>query len=224
MMKRCVSFGSGIAAALLVASVAPVVQAATVSPTSYSMDNGDGTFNGGTYNYWDLNYSGSASTNVDGSPLSGGLGDLTDGVIATDNWFNTENGAGTGPYVGWLNNNPIIDFFFDAVLAFTSVTFYVDDADGAGGVSTPGSITVNGTNYLVSDPLGDDPFAITLDLTGLEASALNVQIFAANQWVFVSEVTFDGSPAAVPLPAGGVLMLGALAGLGALRRRKQRTA
>lgn len=218
-MVHYMSLSSGVFAALLATTLAPAVQAATVSPVSYSMVNGDGQASGGSYNYWDLNYSGAGSTNVDGSPLSGGLGDLTDGVITTENWFNAENGAGTGPYVGWLSTNPVIDFFFDAVLAFNSVTFYVDDADGAGGVSTPGSITVNGTNYLVADPLGDDPFAITLDLTGLDASALNVQIFASNAWVFVSEVTFDGAPATIPLPAGGVLLLGALAGLGALRRR-----
>lgn len=217
-MTNFLSLRTSLTAAFMAFAAIPMVQAATVNPTSYSMENGSGQASGGSFNYWDLNYSGSGSTNVDGSPLSGGLGDLTDGVIATDNWFITENGAGTGPYVGWLNKNPIIDFFFAAVQSFTSVTFYVDDAQGAGGVSQPANITVNGTNYLTPINPGSAPFAITINLAGLFADELNVQIFGSDSWVFVSEVTFDGV-AAVPLPAGGVLLFGALAGLAALRRR-----
>ena len=218
-MTYVISLRTSLTAALMAFAVIPMAQAATVNPTSYAMENGNGQASGGSFNYWDLNYTGTGNTNVDGSPLSGGLGDLTDGIIATDNWFNTENGAGTGPYVGWLNKNPLIDFFFDAVQSFTSVTFYVDDAEGAGGVSQPASITVNGTNYLTLLNPGSAPFAITIELGSLFADELNVQIFASNAWVFVSEVTFDGVPAPVPLPAGGVLLLGALAGLAALRRR-----
>ncbi|MFV2066020.1 MAG: hypothetical protein ACC645_03505 [Pirellulales bacterium] len=42
--------------------------------------------------------------------LSGGLGDLTDGVIATENWYIVEPPDGpNGPYVGWNHGNtPVI--------------------------------------------------------------------------------------------------------------------
>ena len=41
-------------------------------------------------------------------PLAAAWGDLTDGIIASSNWFNVENTAGTGPYVGWLNMTIIV--------------------------------------------------------------------------------------------------------------------
>ncbi len=210
------------AAATLSVAVATAAPAAVVNPVSYSMQNGDGQAHGGSFNYWDGSYNGSGATTTDGlsgSYLSGGLGDLTDGVIATQNWYATENGAGTGPYVGWLNTNPTIDFFFSVLTNFTSVTFFFDDSEGAGGVSQPGSVSVNGANSAVPNNPGGDPFAYTIDLTGLMANHLTIDIFASNQWVFLSEVQFTGAPASVPLPAGGLLLLGALGGLAALRRR-----
>ena len=60
--------------------------ASATTLTSYSMPNG----NTGSYTYWDDTYSGSGDVTVSNSALSGGTGDLTDGVIAGDNWFVTE--------------------------------------------------------------------------------------------------------------------------------------
>ena len=80
---------------------------------------------------------------TDGAPLSGGLGDLTDGVIATDNWVVTEPPAGNGPYVGWTID-PVITFNFAPGTTVNAMTIYVDDANGNGGVSTPGGVRING--------------------------------------------------------------------------------
>ena len=75
---------------LMAAAAAPLLSsagyAALVPVTSYSMPNGDGQASGGTFNYWDKNYTGSGATTTDGAPLTGGTGDLTDGVTASDIW------------------------------------------------------------------------------------------------------------------------------------------
>jgi len=53
---------------------------AGVAPDSYDMLNG----NTGSYNYWDETYNGSGCVTCDNAALSGGRGDLTDGIIATE--------------------------------------------------------------------------------------------------------------------------------------------
>lgn len=72
-----------------------VAAGAPISPLFYSGPNG-GT---GAYSYFDDSYSGSGSTATPYSALSGGLGDLTDGITTLQNW-NTN----PGPYVGWLQS------------------------------------------------------------------------------------------------------------------------
>src|SRR5438128_164853 len=83
--------------ALAAVALATPAAGAQLFATSYDTPNGDGQAHSGSFNYWDLGYTGAGATNVDGAALSGGLGDLTDGVIASDFWFNTENAAGPVP-------------------------------------------------------------------------------------------------------------------------------
>ena len=175
------------------------------------------------------------STTVDNAALSGGLGDLTDGIIATDNWLNVENLAGTGPYVGWrdgnslLAPNPTVTFRFAGPVDLNSITIYVDDSGGAGGVSIPASVDIGYegfgyANFVLVDP--DPSFApvsFTFSGLGLTGSAFDVRFNNGNEWVFVSEVTFDGSPALVPVPepATGLLLLSGIAA-GAYRRSRRK--
>lgn len=193
--------------------------AATVVPESYSMQNGET----GSYQYWDQSYNGSGNPGGSLSALSGGTGDLTDGIIATQNWNVAEEPVGNGPYVGWVNINPVISFLFDAAYTFNSITFHFDDSNGTGGVRPPSSVSVNGLNGAVTDPSGGAPFAYTLDLTGLAPTdTLTATIFRTpGSWVFLSEVTFDAQISAVPLPAGLPLLAGALFGLGMMRRKRR---
>jgi hypothetical protein len=193
--------------------------AVVISPNTYDMLNG----NTGTYNYWDQIYTGSGNTTLDNSPLSGGKGDLTDGVIAGDNWFVTEAPPGNGPYVGWTLN-PTITFHFGAAQLLNTVTLYLDDSDGAGGVSAPASIDIslNGgpvVNYPVAEPSGSTPFSVTFPL-GF-ASDVAITLNRKNQWVFLSEVSFDGQGTGSVPDTGSTLSLFALGcGLAAVLRRK----
>ena len=206
-----------ILAALGLSAVGISAQAASVKPISYDMLNGDS----GSYNYWDQSYTGSGNVNANGSSLTGGLGDLTDGVIATQNWNVVEAPAGNGPYVGWVHKNPVIDFRFASVEIFNSITFHFDDSDGIGGVYQPASANVNGTVYAVPTNAGSNPFGFTIDLAGLTTDVLTTEIARSSGWVFLSEVTFDAQVSAVPLPASSLLLMGGLAGLVGLRRRRK---
>lgn len=197
--------------ALVVAGTAGAVQ---VNPVSYDMPNGSA----GTFDYFDDTYNGAGCTTCSLSPLSGGLGQLTDGVIATQNWNIVEAPAGPGPYVGWMDINPTITFHFGSSVAVDSVTFHFDDS-GFGLVSAPASVTIGATTYNVINPVGTDPFAFTVSGLGFVGTDMSVQINRTNSWSFVSEITFQS-----PVPEAGtsalfIAGLGALVGLSRRRRR-----
>jgi len=199
--------------ACIVLFFSSAIQAATVHPVSYELQNGSS----GSYHYWDDSYTGSGNNQVDGASLTGGLGDLTDGVIATQSWNQVEGSH--GPYVGWLYKNPTVNFHFGSVTNINSITVYADDANGFGGVASPLSITINGTNFSVSDPVTSDPLALTFDNLGLNTADVDITFYRRSAWVFVSEVSFDGA-SAVPVPAAAWLFGSGLLGLIGLSRKK----
>lgn len=184
--------------------------AATVTPTSYDMVNGGS----GGYTYHDETYNGTGNTSVDYAQLSGGTGDLTDGVIAGNNWP-----IDNLKYVGWRNTNPSITFNFAQSYAFNSVTVYFDDSNGSGGVMPPASIAALGQTLAIDDLASGTPYSVTMSLGGTTTDQIVLDITRKNQWIMVSEVTFDAEVAPVPVPASGLLMLAALGGLAARRRR-----
>jgi hypothetical protein len=210
-------FARFVAAAGLV-TLPVAASAAPILPTSYDMLNG----NTGSYNYWDESYDGLGLTAVDNAPLTGGLGDLTDGVIAPDNWNVVEAPPGNGPYVGWTID-PVITFRFAPGDVVNSLTIYVDDSNGAGGVSVPDGIRINGGPLmLLTDPATATPLSFLFD--GLNLSGeIQLELIRKNQWLMLSEVEFDGvlHPTQVPEPGTLALLGTALTGL-AIRLRRSR--
>lgn len=185
---------AGIALAFSLAA-----QAAPLTVLSYDMPNGSGQARGGSFNYWDKEYTGgSGSVTTDGAFLSGGKGNLTDGVTTALNWNNIETVAGTGPYVGWRDittPKPVVKFNFGGVVGIDSVTVHMDDANGVGGVNVPSHIGIstdgiNFTDFAVNDPANSDPFALTLAGLGLTSDAVWVSFTYQNSWIFVDEVSF----------------------------------
>jgi hypothetical protein len=227
-MKRLIFGLAGLA--LLLEGVGQT-RASQIFATSYDMPNGDGTAHGGTFNYWDGNYNGTGNKTTDQAPLSGGLGALTDGTLATQYWFPVSSLAGTGPYVGWTSahggSNPTITFHFAGVQNFSQVMIHFDDSH-QGGVAPPSSITINGQNFTVTDPNspGGVPAWINLFPVNLSANALsvtlNINTSLGYTWVFSDEMEFFGTAAATPEPAALTLFgigIACMAGYG-WRRKK----
>src|SRR5262245_29118381 len=83
--------------------------AGLVTVSSYEMNNGNGTYSLGTYNYLDGAYVGTspaANSITEQAPLTGGKGVLTNGIAPT-----TDYTQGPQQYVGWKYTDPVLNFF-----------------------------------------------------------------------------------------------------------------
>jgi hypothetical protein len=215
------AFAAVAAASVLVLHATPVL-AASVSPTSYAMPNGDGQAHGGSYNYWDRSYTGSGSTTTDGAALSGGLGKLTDGFISSTPWYLVSNAAGTGEYVGWYAGytlNPVITFNFAGAPVIDTITIQLDNTY-VGGVYAPAAILIDGLSLAFTPPASGSVGSVSFTGLGLLGNSHTIEFDQAfGGWTFVSEISFDGHSSA-PEPASLALLGLGLTGLACARRRR----
>ena len=193
-------------------------------PKSYDLLNGQ--LGGDVPNFFDDTYTGTGNKHAVLAPLTGGLGDLTDGVIATTNW----NGQYLR-YVGWDSIDPKITFHFQNQVTLDDVRFYFDDAE-FGGVENPAGVTIsNGTTSLfapVSDPPGNAPFVFDFNTHGLSGTDFDVTLHrtsvnGAYRWVMVSEVQFTGTEgtASVPEPSSIAILATGLVSTALVRLRRK---
>lgn len=223
MKLKKLTLSSLAAGTTVCALLAPsAVLAADVAPTNYSMPNGDGQAHGGTFNYWDANYTGSGNTTTDGAALSGGLGKITDGAISTSFWSDASNNAGTGEYVGWFHGNtanPVITFNFASSPLIDSISIQMDNSQ-VGGVFAPTAILIDGIGRSFAAPAIGSVGPVSFSGLGLIGDSHTIEFQqAADSWTFVSEISFA---APVPEPETYAMLLAGLGLLGAAvaRRRK----
>lgn len=185
-----------------------------VVPIAYSMPNGST----GNYQYWDDSYTGSGCLTCNGAALSGGVGDLTNGVVATGSWDVVEAPAGPGPYVGWNLTNPTINFDFGAAVIINSVSFHFDNNNG---VFAPNSVVIAGQSYTIAPPTSSGPFWFTVSGLNLNTSTVPITLVRNGNWLFASEIRFD-NVSAVPEASTSLMMAlgGLMMGGVALRRRR----
>ncbi|WP_100656509.1 hypothetical protein [Alteromonas flava] len=192
--------------------------ASLIAVESYDMLNGDV----GSYAYWDETYNGTGDVTVSRSRLTGGTGDLTDGIIASGWWGAVEPGNGilgavggdNGPYVGWVNYNPFITFNFGQVFNITKAIVYVDNSINTGGVGGPRGVSFNGMPELLNPIARANATTaiLTFDLN-ITSDQITAEIFRTNSWVFISEVQFEGTAVDVPAPETFAILLMGMVGL-----------
>ncbi|WP_235889092.1 PEPxxWA-CTERM sorting domain-containing protein [Glacieibacterium frigidum] len=200
-----------VAAATLACSSA---HAATINPTSYDMIDGGA----GVFQYQDDTYNGTRAPN---GYLSGGVGELTDGVVAAGPWNVTP-----GPYVGWRFISPEIVFNFAPLSNLANATFRFDNAQGVGNVFLPDSLSFDfGGGFVQYTPtvtFEGNLGVFSYDFTGISASTFTVRIDSEQEWFMLTEVDFDGTLAtAVPEPGTWAMLIAGFGAVGAMARRRR---
>ena len=219
-----------------------------VFATSYDLKNGDGTAGYGNVTLFDDTYNGSGNKTVGYAPLSGGLGDLTDGVAAVKNWGDCSGNRpcvsgptyDNSPYVGWRMSShavPSVTFHFAPGTNIDEVKISMNYGYHAsplgflmGGVSLPQgadpTYTGGGANHwydFAGLGLSGDTLKITFNYNREPWSSAHP--FGPADWVLVSEVQFFAATPAIPEPATFAMLLAGFGLLGiAARRRKQKEA
>jgi hypothetical protein len=214
--------------------------AVQIYATSYDLYNGGIGGYGNAY-FYDDKYTGSGSKTTPYAWLSGGLGDLTDGIVATLNWSDGTIGnlSQNVPYVAWNNGDGFAPppggyGFIPYVLFHFAPNTVIDDVKismNYGYRSNPVDFLMGGvtkTRSVSNVNLGPANNWYDFPNLGLNGDTLKLTFhFNENpaDWIFVSEVEFfapDVIPPgpSVPEPATMLLLGSGLIGLAGYGRKK----
>ena len=194
-----------LAVPLLLFAVAPAANAQFVVPTSYTATTGEGTVQGGSFNYFDESGS-----------------QLTDTVIGANAWSANLGNGNAHEWVGWRVAEPTITFNFAQSVSISQVQLGFSRTSAAG-IGLPSSATINAVPYAISsNAIGNDsrgfvPLNVVFSGTSLQISLADSNV---STWIFVDEVRFVGSPVVVP-ESGTLCFLGFAfvpVGVGLVRR------
>ncbi|MGA2498115.1 MAG: Ig-like domain-containing protein, partial [Tepidisphaeraceae bacterium] len=193
--------GNAMPASTTTLSLITAPSGTNVKPISYDMRNGDT----GSYHYWDDTYNGTGNTTQNDAWLSGGTGQLTDGILGSDVWYAD---LGHGPayeWVGWVNTPPVITFDFGHLQSFSNIAFLCNNYTSPGDVALPGSVTVEFSNDDVnfSQPATYTTTAaeradksvrwITLPVQETARYVQATFTLGNGSWIFLSEVNFTAA-------------------------------
>lgn len=170
---------------------------------SYSMPQGDKK--GQNWEFYDTAYDG----HWDGEKLRHGLGHLTDGKVAPEDFKVPLYDHEVQGWVGWKNdsreNRPIeITFEFDKVREFSAVHIYANNQftkDVQVFSSATVQFSVGGKIYkgepitydYMEDCIFETPHNISIKLHHRVGRFVKLQLHFANRWMLLSEITFDST-------------------------------
>jgi len=225
-----------------------LLSAAPLTVASYDMLNGEKH----TWSYMDKTYNGSGDRTVGLSPLSGGKGILTDGMVGADN-IGTD--LGNGPAYEWVawalsgggfsppdpnDTNATITFKLTSPADINSISIFANN------MATPVSGCYLFASATVSFSNDDVNFVNPITYTTTDADRANtsaryitialnqstpeqyVQVHLTHQsianWLAIAEVTFDGTvPGQASTPEPTSAMLGGLGLLGLAWKLRRRS-
>jgi hypothetical protein len=159
--------------------------ATSLVPTNYVATPGEGTAQGGYYNYFD-------DTGHQ----------LTDGIYGVNDWSaNLGNGIAY-EWVGWRVADPTITFQFFAPVTINQVgvDFNRTESDL---IFLPSTVVIGGTDFTVNPNAIPDDTRGTLFFNGSWTGTtltVNLSDCSTSDWIFVDEITFNGV-ACVPEPS-----------------------
>jgi hypothetical protein len=208
-------------------------QATKLNVVSYSMKDGASQYGYNWYGYNDNSYNKPRSSE---GYLSGGLGDLTDGVESASTVLGYYNWT---PYVLWDRETPVITFDLGATKSVSSINTYFKYFPVAA-VYMPDSVGIrvsnDGTTYtdLSTFVISADQRVVGGNDTNREFQVLSAPVTGRyfeltlnnqidGRWIALGEVTFKGNVTPIPEPETYAMLVAGLGLIGAAVKRRKAT-
>jgi hypothetical protein len=184
-------------------------------PNRYDLPNG----HWGAYTYYDNTYTGLGNRNERGAPLSGGIGDLTNGIIGTQWAWGSQTDA--NPWVGWDSFSPTIEYTFPSEVGIETIRLHtLTNRQARIHIWDAVEVSIDGgapVRFTFADAAYADQALHWLDVP-IHRNATTVEmtlIPLAGKWGFLSETEF------VPVPEPSSLALAAMLGAAFIPRARR---